>query len=538
MTGSAVSTDPPRPGRRRRFSAPTAAALWVVGLWAVLAAIRLSAPSDLMDLDQERPVSYAADIIHHGRWIVQRDIDGEIASKPPLVPWLAAGCAWIFGAGRLSHVTAALPSTFATLAVGLMLARGCRAAGGRVALLAASAWLMSGVALKQLSLTRTDPVFSALVFAGALLGLRARRAGTARAWTWFWLAAAAASLAKSPVGVALMAMAPLAAAWGAPRDARTVRRGFPAAMAMHGPGVALFLALTVGWLAAALAAEGRPVWDKMIGRELVGHIVAGDKGEAPGTGWWKPGFYFFTRFAPWGLLAVPAAVAVLARRNGIRAGLIDRAPGPRLDLAQGCAGLLLGGLAMFSAAGHQRQDLILPLVPPAALLAGMVLARMAPARLPTGRLAVGLGAMAVSVSVASFVGFHQVLPDQDLWRRTALVRRAAREFVAAGGDPARLVHFNTPFAFQLELGTCHRTVPLDDLIRRYGALGTSETLTVAYRSDAPATDRLDPDGRYVFAVGRWPADTRYKARVAIVSNRPPNRPAASSAPPPGSASPR
>jgi len=45
--------------------------------------LRLSAPSNLMDNDQERPAAYALDALRNGHWLCQRDHNRRDTSKPP-----------------------------------------------------------------------------------------------------------------------------------------------------------------------------------------------------------------------------------------------------------------------------------------------------------------------------------------------------------------------------------------------------------------------------------------------------------------------
>src|SRR5713226_8175934 len=63
----------------------------IVSLTAIiLFTLRLTAPPNLLDQDQERPASYVLDVVKNGNWLCQRDLNGEITSKPPLYTWLAA----------------------------------------------------------------------------------------------------------------------------------------------------------------------------------------------------------------------------------------------------------------------------------------------------------------------------------------------------------------------------------------------------------------------------------------------------------------
>src|SRR5215217_1115770 len=64
---------------------------FIIGLvGAALFVIRVASPSNLLDQDQERPASYVLDVVKNNNWICQRDLFGEITSKPPLYTWLCA----------------------------------------------------------------------------------------------------------------------------------------------------------------------------------------------------------------------------------------------------------------------------------------------------------------------------------------------------------------------------------------------------------------------------------------------------------------
>lgn len=56
----------------------------------VLAGLRVLAPEDLFQGDQEKPVGYVMDILHGGRLAIQYEVNGRIATKPPLYNWCAA----------------------------------------------------------------------------------------------------------------------------------------------------------------------------------------------------------------------------------------------------------------------------------------------------------------------------------------------------------------------------------------------------------------------------------------------------------------
>jgi len=83
---------------------------------ACLGVIRLTAPPNLLDQDQERPALYVLDATKNGHWLCQRDLSGDITSKPPLYTWL---CALLTLAnGRISLATLYLPCVLAGLGPG------------------------------------------------------------------------------------------------------------------------------------------------------------------------------------------------------------------------------------------------------------------------------------------------------------------------------------------------------------------------------------------------------------------------------------
>ena len=66
-------------------------------LAALLFALRLAAPPNLLDQDRERPGTYVLDVVKNGNWLCQRDLNGEITSKLPLYTWLTALVAFARG---------------------------------------------------------------------------------------------------------------------------------------------------------------------------------------------------------------------------------------------------------------------------------------------------------------------------------------------------------------------------------------------------------------------------------------------------------
>ena len=155
----------------KTFPAPASLAFLCV-LWLAFLAVRLTAPSDLMDNDQERPAAYVLDCVRNGHWACQRDSSGEVMSKPPLSTWLAALTTLAAG-GRASLIALYLPGALSVLAGAILLYfLGGAVFRGSAGFWAAFAYLVSMTSYKQLALARTDPVFTFAVFLPAFLAFR------------------------------------------------------------------------------------------------------------------------------------------------------------------------------------------------------------------------------------------------------------------------------------------------------------------------------------------------------------------------------
>ena len=385
----------------------------VLGLGLLLFGVRLAGPPDLTDNDQEGPTAYVLDVVQNGHWWVQRDAHGEIASKPPLYSWLAALFTLATGGGA-SRLAMYLPCGLAVVGTALMVVRvGGRQFGVVAGFLAACSLYFCQFGIKHVTLARTDAVFLATVTLGALAAHRAWVTG--RGWTGFWVAAAAASLTKGPLGLVLAGGGLLAVMWERQGgEARPLRLRF-------WPGAALYLALVGGWFALAYAQVGTALTEKQVGRELVGHLSgASAGGHWPGSNPFHPMLYFLARYAPWSLLACVGFWRVWRRPA---ASTEER----RFERFLFCwFGV---GLVVFIIAPHKRADLLLPLIPAAAMLAGRELARLLagvrPVRVWQGAVAVGLVLLAgipmlsrLKVEAAEVTAQTLAMKDLAAWLRT------------------------------------------------------------------------------------------------------------------------
>jgi len=201
------------------------------------------------------------------------------------------------------------------------------------------------------------------------------------------------------------------------------------------------LALSGGWFAAACAQWGRAVYNKLITEELVPQAVH-IAGMPTAHGYDSP-WSVITRFAPWSLLCCVGLWRVIFR--------------PAQDLGQRrferfvfC--WLMLGMVFFAAAPHQRADLLLPLYPPAAMLAGRELALLL-ARLPrAGRTSLVLVIILCGLggAVVKYEWFNRT---QEYVVLTSAAQKLARQVEQHVGRDFPLTHVDDPYAVNFYLDT-------------------------------------------------------------------------------------
>src|SRR3954466_15855950 len=109
-TFSAQATNP-SPARGFAFWKSSAPVILLAVIAASIFSIRLLAPPDLLDQDQERPASYVLDVIINGHWLCQKDLFGDITSKPPVWTWLSA--LTVLVSGKINVFALYLPGAMA-----------------------------------------------------------------------------------------------------------------------------------------------------------------------------------------------------------------------------------------------------------------------------------------------------------------------------------------------------------------------------------------------------------------------------------------
>jgi len=352
--------------------------LILVLLFALLTAVRVTAPTDFLEGDQEKQVGYVMNILHQGDWLVQYEIDGEVATKPPFYNWCAALLSRLFGTE--AEWVMKLPSLLA--GIGLLVCiylLGCRFFDETAAFYACLACIASHHFSKLFWFARTDMLMAFSVHLAIVLLVYLKRGW--RKSLLIGLVLAASALTKGPVGPTLFCLFLLVWGWreGTLRD--------PAAYRHLIPGAGLFLLLVGAWLAA--------VWqmpsfaERVVKWQLGTRMVEGR--------YMDPVYYYvghvFTRIAPWTFIA---AFAVLRGRG--------RADWPPLRFV-GTWALLF--FAFFSAVPFKRHDLLLPVYPAIFLLAGVgVRDLLQPSmdKVARGLMLATLGLFAVSAIATARIG--------------------------------------------------------------------------------------------------------------------------------------
>jgi 4-amino-4-deoxy-L-arabinose transferase-like glycosyltransferase len=425
-------------GTPRLFASPLLLSLLALGLFA----LRLTAPSNFLDQDQERPATYVLDVIKNASWVCQHDLLGEITSKPPFYTWLCALVALPFG--RVNLFALYLPGALAAWGTAMLVFSFARAHfGERAGVLSALAVMLSTAGLKEFGLARTDGVFALTITAAAFLAYLAWT--QKRSWVWFWLLSAIATLTKGPLGVVLAAGGLWALLWewktNSSRNKNSSLPGVSLHLRPHLIGILVYLFLTFGWFALAYRQLGHPLVQKMFEDELREHAVGGGGHHLPGTLFYQQPLYFLGRGAPWSFFACYALWRVFKH--------------PSLEVSQRRFERFLFcwfvfGLLLFSLAPHQRADLLWPIMPAAALLAGRELARLT---FPVSRATFTRCVAALTLVMTSGFAIYYFGPRarQPFVRETVALKSLAAQVKKEAAS--RLVHTDDPMALQVYLNT-------------------------------------------------------------------------------------
>jgi 4-amino-4-deoxy-L-arabinose transferase-like glycosyltransferase len=463
--------------------------LFVALVGATMFIIALTGFPNLTD-NETRVGAYVLDAVQNGHWLIQSNITGGVAQKPPLLTWIAALATLTFG--EINRFAIYLPSALAGLGVALvLLAWGRRYFGWESGFLAALMYLLCPAGDWQMMTARYDGLLALPVTVAALAAFRAWSLG--RGWTWFWLAGAIGTLAKGPIALVLGAAGLVAHFW----ERRTGNES--RLCGSHWLGVALFLAICGGWLVLAYAEMGPPLIETMFG-----NLVSQATGDEMFVGFYLPPLSFLIKFAPWSLLASVAFWRIWRQPA-------QESEERRLERFLFC--WFFVGLGLFCIADHQRFRLIHPLLPAAALLAGRELAHWL--RFWSSRRLIQVASAVVMVMLGFQALYHHFLLAYSHGVQTTLGMRTLAEQVRERcGERFPLVHVDTPFALQFYLNTVR---PLTTFERAAGLLSGRERTVVAVSQLDKLLAEFGTNAPTIYELARWPSNGR--PSVQVVTNR-------------------
>ncbi|MCC6546404.1 glycosyltransferase family 39 protein [Candidatus Sumerlaeota bacterium] len=466
----------------------------IVATWVALTLLRLFDGTNILDDDQERPAMYVLDVLVNNHWLVQYDADGAVMSKPPMFAWMGVIASKF--TGGLNEISLYAPGALAVLATALLVFFYGRKIGSDVAaFVGAGALLLSNPSIKMVHLARTDGLFMLLVFASAVAALEAHRGRIS--WFWFWFLSAFSTLTKGPVGMILVAGGFLACFFGNDSSRRTDAKRIAAG---HVGGILFFLVVAGGWFLAAYHQAGTPFIDKIIGRELVGHATESARGDGIGSKMHQPPIYFLSRFAPWSLFTLLGFwCAFKQRKEGSFASFAS--------LYFTC--YFLFGLLLFSLSPHQRFDHQFPIIPAAALIAGIAIEQWAGA---SRREALVKWFPAVAVILLIAVKAYHVMNVTKDERRSLLLKRAAGEIPAN----VELQYGDSLMGLQFFRGTMQVRQTAGDIA---ALLRAERPAYVAIRREDTWKEIAAEAGIPTHKLAEWVPEKEDEAYLTIYSNR-------------------
>ncbi len=318
----------------------------------------------LTDRDEGSNAEAAREMLDTGDWI-SPTLNGEPRyAKPAGTYWMTAGVYALFG---VSEFTARLPSAAFGLALLLLHYLFLHRTLGPTVALCGSLMLLLNVEFVSIHrMALTDPalvLFTTLAAGGFWLGFHGR--GRDRRFLWlFYIGMALATLAKGPVGllIPLLGVAPYL----------TLTRQWPAYVARGRPllGWAVCVLIAAPWYLAMLSIHGTEYLAAAQAHTL-GRFANPMEGHGGTILFYVP--VLLLGFFPWSGWLLPALVHEW--RNWKSWWMNARPAGGEQGLLLFCAVWVAALFVFFSLSATRLPHYILPLYPPAALLAAVLCAR-------------------------------------------------------------------------------------------------------------------------------------------------------------------
>lgn len=305
--------------------------LIVIAIVMVVAMIvaRWIGPSDLFDQTQPRTLSYTADIIANGNWVLPIERGEVLATKPPLYNWLAAP--FVALAGSSSELAHKFPSVLSFLICWLLIVRLGREVDhdprGTLGWVAGMAFALHYTMFKLAWLARPDMLLTMWLLLGWLSVTRLLIAPEVtderQRFRWkvlLWCSVGLAALTKGPAAVVIILYAVIAGRYFNGTWRAVGRLGWSW-------GMPLALLPIAAWAYAAWQLEPVHVQQVLWYDEIVGRILGtGPEGSREGfSGWVRtlPNMmlYFLLRFMPWSLLALAGIIWLMRSKAPVHTQL-------------------------------------------------------------------------------------------------------------------------------------------------------------------------------------------------------------------------
>lgn len=319
--------------------------LFATGLIAVILLFWGLGDIPLLSYNEARRAIPAATMFASGDWLLPR-LNGELyLAKPPLLYWLAAMAAHLFGAANEWAVR--LPSALAAAAIAVLVYRYVRRSFGAWPALFALQLLIANTGFALFARrAEIEMLLAALCFSSLLAAFRYTRGGGGLGWLRLsYLLLGLAVLAKGPLALLFVTLPLLADAiyQRQPRQWQALRDPL---------GWAIFLVVGASWYVAVTWQMGADIWLSTVQKDMLGKMH-GSTGEPL----YSYLLWLLADFFPASLLLFAAPLATWRRWKLQPASLA-----PLLAI--------LVPLAIYTAFSDKHAKYLLPIYPWIAILLG------------------------------------------------------------------------------------------------------------------------------------------------------------------------
>jgi 4-amino-4-deoxy-L-arabinose transferase-like glycosyltransferase len=327
------------------------ARLTLAALFVALFCLNLLVPRDLWVLDEARYGEVVREMLTGGGWLVPHLNGFPYPDKPPLYFWIVAAVGAVVGHGELAFRLVSVASTLG--AVGGVYQLGRALAGVSVGFWSALVFATTALVVFGGHMVRMDMLLTAAVVHAWLALHRYFESGMRGALAGFWALSAVALATKGPVAL-LFNVLPALAWFALARGAAGLRALKPLL------GLGMLAAAVAAWIGAVLAGGHQDYLETIWRQQLVGRAI---------NSWSHPEpFYFYVLvlpvlLLPWTGLVAHGALQLWRERTAQRREL---------------ALFTLLPLACLSVVSEKLVIYLLPLLPGAAIVAGLAAVHLAP----------------------------------------------------------------------------------------------------------------------------------------------------------------